>query len=404
MKTKKILTAVFLIVLALFFVLAFAILSKKPSAAQQQMPAPTVTVAKPNKQDVLNYYEFTGQTDAVEEVEIRARVRGYLEKIHFADGADVKKGDLLFEIEQEYYIAKRDQAVAMVKSAQSELRRTKSDLKRIREAIEANAVSEQELTRSISQKNIAEAAVLAAKAALAEAKLNLGYTKIHSPIDGRIGKTMVDTGNLVGVAEPTLLTTVVRLEPIEIYFNVSEDIFLNQIQKNRSNEKSDHKCLIGLTGQEDYPYQGKLNFIDNTVDDSTGTITLRIVVPNKDHTILPGMFARVKLPVKTIKDTLLVLDKALGTDLGGKYLLLVNDKNIVKRRPVTTGQPVGDMRVITSGLKGDETYILEGLQFAYPQSEVNPVPQGQAPPQGMKPGMPSKGPVNQAEQKKENKK
>lgn len=353
----------------------------KPEIPQQQMPTPVVTVDKPQLRTITDYYEFVGTTAPVEEVRIRARVQGYLQQIHFTDGADVGKGDLLFEIERECFQAQRDQAFALLKSSDAELARAEVDLKRVQEAIKTNAVSEQQLTSRRAEHDKAEAAVMANKAALVEAERNLSYTKIYSPIDGKISRRMVDVGNLVGAGEQTLLATLVRLQPIYVMFHVSEGLLLDKLGGGSISPQSPlkfHACFENETG---YPREGLLNYMDNTVDEQTGTILLRGELPNAEKKILPGMFARVRVPVGTIEDAVLVNDRAIGTDIGGKYMLLVNQENKVERRPVTIGQQIGEMRVITSGLSAEETYILKGLQFVFPGMEVTPVMNGAEPPQ-----------------------
>lgn len=382
MKLKKILvTVVSLLVIAGVGFGLFKLFTTKPDFAQPPMPTPIVTVAKPQTRAITDYHEFTGATSAVEQVDIRARVRGYLEKIHFVDGSDVRMGDLLFEIEPETFQAQRDQAFALLKSSEAELLRAELDLNRVLEAVKTNAVSQQQVTTRQAEHDKANASVMAYKAALAEAEYNLSYTRIHCPIDGRISRRMVDVGNLVGAGEQTLLATVVKLQPIYVSFDVSEGLLLEKLGMNSINAQSAIKFHVGLENESDYPHEGLLNYMDNMVDADTGTILLRGELPNSDMRMLPGMFVRVKVPVGAESDAVLVDERALGTDLGGKYLLLVGKDNIVERRPVVIGREIDRMRVVKSGLSTEDTYILKGLQFVFPGMEVSPQPAGAEQPQ-----------------------
>ena len=386
MKLKNILfTVVSLLVIAGIGFGLFKLFTTRGEIVQPPMPSPIVTVAKPQIRTITDYHEFTGVTNAVEQVQIRARVQGYLTKIDFVDGSDVQKGDLLFEIEPDTFQAQRDRAYALLKSSEAEVLRAELDLNRVREAVKTNAVSQQQVTTRQAEYDKANASVMAYKAALAEADYNLGYTKIRSPIDGRISRRMVDVGNLVGAGEQTLLATVVKLQPIYVSFDVSEGLLLKKLGKDSLNTQSATKFYVGLENDSDYPNEGLLNYMDNTVDADTGTILLRGELPNSDMRMLPGMFVRVKVPVGAQSDAVLVDERALGTDLGGKYLLLVNKDNIVERRPVIIGRQIDRMRVITSGLSTEETYILKGLQFVFPGMEVSPQPAGAQQPQGSNP-------------------
>ena len=380
MKIKKtLITVVCLLIIAGAGYGLYRLFTFKPDFQMPEMPPPTVTVAKPQVRTITDYYEFTGTTAAIETVQVRARVQGYLQKIHFVDGSDIRKGDLLFEIEAESFQAQHDQAFARVKSSEAELVRAELDLKRQEEAIKTNAVSRQQLTTSMADRDKAQALVMADKAALAEAELNLSYTKIRSPIGGRISRRLVDVGNLVGAGEQTLLATVVKFQPIYVNFDVSEGFLLEKLGENFVGGQSAFKFYIGLENETGYPREGVLNYMENTVDAATGTILLRGELPNTNRDILPGMFVRVKVPVGTNVDAVLINQRALGTDIGGKYLLLVDKDNRVERRPVTVARQIDEMRVISSGLSADDRYILKGLQFVFPGMQVSTQPAGQDP-------------------------
>ncbi len=352
----------------------------KPDIQPPQMPPPAVTVAKPVVQAVDEYYDFTGTTEALEQVEIRARVQGFLEKMHFVEGTRVSKGDLLFEIERPAYQAMRDQAWAQLQASKADLARAEVDLQRVEQAVEANAVSQQEVTTKRAQRDQAQAAVTGAKAALKKAEQDLSYTWIRSPIDGRISRRFIDVGNLVGQANQTLLATVVRLKPIYVNFYISEELLSRKLGVKSVGPESTRPFFIGLENEPNFPHKAVLNYMDNTVDSGTGTILLRGELANEAETFLPGMFVRVRLPLGTKSDAVCVYDKALQTDIGGKYLLLVDDEQKVTRRPVKTGRAVGEMRVITSGLTAEDTYIVKGTQFARPGIEVNATAEGKSPP------------------------
>lgn len=344
--------------------------------APPQMPPASVQVAKPVIQDVVNYNEFTGNLVSVESVDIRARVEGLLRRVVFNDGAFVKKGELLFEIEPDTYQADRDRALATLKSAEADLNRAQQDYERLIQAVKSDAVSKQEVGTYKAQRDIAEASVIAAKAALTQAGLNLSYTQIQSPVDGKISRKYVDVGNLVGAGENTLLANVVALDPIYVYFNASESEYLNytkDVRGNLADEPNKLPIYLNLANEEEYAHHGRLDYLDNMVDPETGTIQIRGVIPNPEKKLYPGMFVRIRVPAQTIRDAVLVQEKAIGTDIGGKYLLVVDADNIVRHQPVELGAQQGMLRVITSGLSTDDTYIVSGLQFVYPGSEVRPM-------------------------------
>lgn len=381
----KFLKAIILVVVVILIIASFfgwTLKRMMAGAGMPEQPLPTVEIAKPLIQEVINYNEFSGNLESVESVDIRARVQGYLENVAFKDGAFVKKGDLLFEIEPETYKADRDRALASLKSAEADLNRAQRDYERVQEAVKSDAVSKQEVGTYKAQRDMAEAMVLSAKAALTQAELNLSYTKITSPIDGKISRNYVDAGNLVGAGENTLLANVVKIDPIYVYFNAGESEYLNYIKDVRQSLAQTPDKLpvyLQLANGEEYPHVGRLNYMDNQIDAHTGTLQIRGIVDNPDYQLYPGMFIRIRVPVQTIPDAVLVQEKAIGTDIGGKYMLIVDHENIVRRRPVTLGRQKDQMRVVMSGLSPEETYIVSGLQSAFPGSQVNPIPEGKQP-------------------------
>ncbi len=348
---------------------------------KQQAPPPKppeVTVAKPVVQDVTNYVYFTGYTEARKSVELRARVEGYLEKFSFTPGALVSKGDLLFTIDPKPFEARVAQARAELQTRQAELKLAEAGLKRKQSAFKEKAVSELTVLEAQADYSKSEAEVKGAKAALVDSRLQLAYTKIHAPISGRISRNYVDVGNLVGAGgDKTLLATIVNYAPIYVYFNLDEQSFMLYKQHNRErapDTPADRKpkVFLGLTGEDGYPHEGHGDYLDNTVDLSTGTIQARAIFDNQDLFIEPGQFARVRVPYETIQGALLVPDSALAADQRGRYLLTVNKDNIVEYRPVKTGALVEGLRVITKGITAEDRVVVKGIQRARPGSPVTP--------------------------------
>jgi len=348
-----------------------------------QVVAPTppeVTVSTPTQRDVTLFEEFVGTTQARESVEIRARVQGYLEKMAFEPSSFVRKGEVLFVIEPGPYVAQRDRAAAGLKSAEAGLRRAESDLDRLEQAVKTNAVSEQEVTRARAERDQASASLLEAEAALTTAEIQLGYTTVKAPIDGLVSRNLVDLGNLVGAGEATLLTTVRRIDPIFAYFEVSERFIAAQLDQSGGHrepgtgEDLDATLLLKETGLE---IEGKVDAVDNTVDAATGTIQIRAIFPNPDARVFPGFFVHVRLPGDLIENAVLVEETAIGTDLGGRYVMVVGPDNIVEKRPIEPGPLQDDMtRVVLEGIEPGERYITVGLQRARPGLPVTPVQAG----------------------------
>jgi RND family efflux transporter MFP subunit len=339
-------------------------------------PPPEVTVAMPEVRDVTAFAEFVGTTEAYQSVEIRARVQGYLDRMAFEPSSFVRRGQLLFVIEPEPYEAQRDRAAANLKAAEANLRRAESDLDRLEQAVQTNAVSQQEVTRARAERDQASAAMLEAQAALTNAEIELEYTTLESPIDGLVSRNYVDLGNLVGAGEATLLTTVRRIDPLYAYFEVSERFVARTLQERgghrdpNKGERIPATLLLEETGLE---IEGEIDSLENTVDAATGTIRVRGVFPNPDARVFPGFFVRVRLPGELQEDALVVEETALGTDLGGRYLMIVGEGDIVERRYIEPGQLQGDnTRLILDGLEAGERYIIKGLQRARPGMPVTP--------------------------------
>lgn len=343
-------------------------------AGRPQGPLP-LPVGQAIVRDVTDYIELTGTTQATEKVVVTARVTGYLEQIHFTDGALVEKDQLLFSIEPDAYRARRDEAAARLQAGRAEVQSARQDLDRVVRAVETNAVSKRELTRSQAAYETAQAAVLGFQAALDNAELDLNYTQIKSPIAGRIGRRQVDTGNLVGPNANTVLTTVRRIEPLYVYFHISEHLlkgdFLARLQGR--DDAQPLPFFVGLPNQDGYPYEGTINYVDNTVDSSTGTVYVRGRIPNEDQSLLSGMFVRLRVPISERPQAVLVPEQVIGTDLGGKYLLVLDDDNVLRRRNIELGATIDGLRVVLEGLDGSETFIVSGFHMARPGVPVEPI-------------------------------
>lgn len=366
----------------LMAILAFGVLVAGCGESQQaaQMQAPPVTVSKPEARTIQEYNLFTGSTRAAESADVVARVAGTLESVDFEPSARVSKGDLLFTIEATKYKAAYDSAVAALRSAEADLLRAETELKRVEKASRSRAVSEMDVDRSRADRDMAKARVSSAQASLDEAALNLSYTQVRSPIDGVASRNLVDVGNLVGQSGPTLLTRVNKLQPIYVYFHAPESVVLRYLARHKDNVGRDPhqggvtEARIELANEENYPHVGVIDFIDNEVDRRTGTIELRVRLDNEDHSLFPGLFVRVRVTGQEIPDAVLIPETAVGSDLGGKYVLTIGENNIVEQKYVTLGAPQEDGNVhVQKGLEGTETIVVSGLMFARPGAPVTPL-------------------------------
>jgi RND family efflux transporter MFP subunit len=407
-----------------FFAAGLAVLGCGLAGCGREEPAgapgdaPRVTVSVPVERDVTDYKDFTGRTQAVETVDVRARVWGYLMRINFTDGQEVRKGDVLFKIDPRIYQAELDRAQAAVTSAQAQLAFTDAEYERELSLYRSKAASAEEVESALRDRDRARAQLGVTQADAAQRQLDLSFTDVTAPISGRVSRTQLTLGNLIqgGQANATLLTTIVSLDPMYVYFNIDEQTALHIQQMTREHKfatrhtQERDKALntaslmgmlgagtgrgpllaaasldparrytiipvfLGLASERDYPHQGNIDFVDNKVNPATGTIQVRGVFRNRDRVLSAGLFARVRLPLGAPHPALLVTDRAFGTDQGQKFAYVVNDKNEVVPRPVTLGQVHDGLRVVETGLRAAERVIINGLQRVRPGVVVDPRP------------------------------
>lgn len=332
------------------------------------MAAP-VTVTTAIQKTVQPYGEWTGRFEAPESVEIRARVAGIIEHVDFKAGEKVQRGDVLFTLDSLPFEAELDRAEAQLASAKTQSDWSRAEASRSKRLLEAKATSQQEFDQLYAQQRNAEAAVKAADAAVRLARLNLNYTKVRSPITGRVSRAVVTAGNLVGVGTP-VLTTVVSMEQMHVYFSMSEQAYLNSI--NSLGRGHVIPVSMGLADQQGTPNKGRLDFVDNRVNPSTGTVQARAVFENKEGHWMPGLFARIKVPEGAPTLSIMVPDRAIGTDQSKKVVWVVTPDNKALPRDVTLGAAEGNLRMVTSGLKVGERVIVEGTQRVQPGMLVQP--------------------------------
>jgi membrane fusion protein, multidrug efflux system len=354
-------------------------------------PPPTVTVAKPSTEAVTDYLNFTGNTAPSNSATVVARVEGFLEKVHFTDGSRVKKGDLLFTIQQDQYKAQLQQAQAGLASQQAALRHATTELTRFSALLKEDAATQTQVDQWRYQKESAEAGILNAQAQVELAKLNLSYTTVRAPFGGRVGRHLVNPGNVVGaMGQQTTLAQIDQIDPIYVYFTINERDLLRVIQHQKpaggpTLEQRQVPVYFGLANEDGFPHKGRLDFASINVAPTTGTLQLRGIFPNSDRSVLPGLFARVRIPTIQQRDALLVPGDAVSFDQQGEYVLVVNKQNVVVRRGVKTGPQVGERLVIQEGLKPDDLLIVEGILQAIPGRTVNPQPAAASVPRSLKP-------------------
>lgn len=346
--------------------------------ARAAPPPPTVTVAAPLLQRLTEWDEFTGRFEATASVEVRARVSGYLQAVNFADGTMVKEGDVLFTIDPRPYQAAVDQAAADLANAEARLDLARSQLERAERLVDNSTVSRASYDERVQEERAAEAAVQQATAALAAVKLDLEFTNVRAPISGRVSNRRVDVGNLVtGDPNATLLTTIVALDPIYFVFDMSEADFLayqRAVSEGRLPSTRDNETIVQahLPDEDDvWPYAGTMNFVDNRIDPGSGTIRARALLPNPDLFITPGQFGRLRIPGSNEYEAVLVPDSAITTDQSNRIVMTVAQDGTVVPRSIRPGpsQP-GGLRIVRTGLTGEEKIIINGLMRARPGEKV----------------------------------
>ncbi|MGO8701632.1 MAG: efflux RND transporter periplasmic adaptor subunit [Limisphaerales bacterium] len=347
-----------------------------PAAAPPPSP---VTVSLPISKDVVEWDEYQGWVESVDTVAIRARVGGYLDSIHFKDGAEVKKGDLLFVIDPRPYQADTDRAEADLLQAQTRFELASNDLARAERLLKARAISVEEADARSNAERTAAAAIQSARAAVEIARLNLEYTHITAPISGRIGRRMVTEGNLVNGAmgESTALATIVSLDPIYCRFDADERAILKYLTLSRQGHEENLRggkwpCEIELSSETNFPHKGVLDFVDNQVDPNTGTLRVRGVFANPDRVLQPGFFTRVRVPGSAPYPALLIPDQAIGSDQDQKFVFTVDGQDMVQYTPVKLGPIIDGLRVVREGLHASDAVVVNGLMTIRPGLKVSP--------------------------------
>lgn len=360
--------------------LALVTACSKSNSQPQNPPPPGVTVSTPLEESITRYDEFTGRFRAIERVEVRARVDGYLEEIRFTDGQIVDEGDVLFVIDQRPYKIALEQARADLNNARTRLELARKELKRAKNLRSTGAVSQELIDRRNQEFLSAKAAVSSAEAAVHSAELNLEFTEVKAPVSGKISENFVSTGNLVsgGLSSATLLTRIVSLDPIYFTFEASEDKLIRYMKSGSfkgnvsTTRESFQTVKARLLGEEQFAYEGNLDFIDNEIDESTGTLRVRAVFPNNELLLTPGMFAKARFSATGRQRELLIPDKAIASDQTQRYVLVVDDSSKVSRKFVKTGSLHNeDLRIIEEGLSSTDQVIVDGIGKVQPGQKVN---------------------------------
>ncbi len=386
MNLARVAVSFFLLTRAALWAALFLLVTLVATCGQRQKqaaapPPPAVTVAGPTRRTLFDFDEYVGRFAAVNSVEVRARVSGYLDGVHFTDGQMVKQGDLLFTIDKRPFEYTLEQARANLVTAKSNLAYAESDLKRGQSLVSERTITKQIFEQRSQAFRNAQASVNNAEAALKQAELDLEFTELRAPINGRIGDRRVSPGNLVtgGTSgNTTLLATIVSTDPIYFEFTFDEASYLryerlSKLGSDVASRGASVPVALELIDEKDFDHKGRMNFVDNVIDRSTGTIRARAIFRNPNGVFTPGMFARVRVPASPPYEALLVPDAAIGTEQARKYVLIVNNDNTVVSKYVTLGQIAsGDMRVIKGGIGPDDRVIVKGLMRARPGRKVTP--------------------------------
>jgi RND family efflux transporter MFP subunit len=352
-----------------------------PAPAVTETPPPPVSVSQPVSREVTDYDDYEGRIAAVETVEVRARVRGYIVKVNFKDGDFVKKGDMLFEIDPRPYKASLDAADAQKAGADAALDLAKKEYDRALTLLRSRATSREEVDVWTGKQGVAKADQLKAQASREQAQLDLDFTKIVAPIAGKTSRAQVTQGNLVNATGETLLTTITSVDPMYVYFDVDERSLARYRRYYKKDIKSDKEpsvkelkipIQVGVEGEEGFPQKGVIDFTDNKVNPSTGTIQVRGVLPNEHRLLDAGMRARVRVPVSDAHKAILVTERAIGTDQGLRFVYVVNDKNVVERRDVTLDRRADGLQAVSEGIKPDDLVVVNGIQRVRDGATVDP--------------------------------
>lgn len=375
MKTKPVNVILFL---SLAFGLLTAACHKSPPPASR--PPPTVTANQPAQREVVEWDSYPGRLDAVDMVEVRSRVNGYLQSVNFKDGAEVKKGDVLFVIDPRPYQAELDHAQANLNQMQTRLELAKNEQARAERLLTTKAISEEEADSRTKATREVEATIQSARAMVEAAKLNVDYTRITAPVTGRIGRRLITEGNLVNGSQgmSTLLTTIVSLDPIYCYFDADERAIQKYQKLTREGKQDNFRgglvvCELELANETGFPHKGMLDFLDNAVDSATGTLRVRGSFPNPgpDRVLQPGYFARVRVPGSAKYSALLIPDQAIGTDLGQKFVYVIDQKDTVEYRALKLGPIMDGLRVVREGLGSNDWVVVNGLMSIRPGVKVS---------------------------------
>jgi multidrug efflux system membrane fusion protein len=343
-----------------------------PEATEAAMPAPAVSVAEVIEQKVTEWDELTGRLEAPQSVEIRPRVSGFIDKVAFTEGALVKKGDLLFQIDPRPFEAQVKRLQADLQQARATEQRTASEAQRGERLRANNAISAELADARVSAASEAKSAVAAIQAQLDAAKLDLSFTRVTAPIDGRAGRALITAGNLVNAGD-ALLTTLVSTDKVYAYFEADERTYLKYRDLARNGNRGEQTPVyLGLSNEDDHPHLGHMDFVDNQVDPRTGTIRGRAVFDNRDGQFTPGLYARLKLVGSATYDAVLIKDVAVGTDLGKKFVLVVGEDDTLSYRSIELGPKLEGLRIVRNGLKQGETIVVNGLQRVRPGATVQP--------------------------------
>ena len=350
----------------------FAAMAAACSKPQPVMPPPEVTVAPAIDRSISDYDEFTGHFEAVQSVDVRPRVSGFIERVRFPEGSIVKQGDVLVTIDPRPYEAEVARAAAALEQAKAQQQLARQELDRARRLVNTQAISREELDGRTSGVAGAEAAVRGAEASLRNAQLNLDWTTVRAPISGRVGRAEITAGNLVqsGPPSPSLLTTIVSLDPIYVYFDTDEQAYLKYVGTPGVTRGRSRTVQIGLANETGFTREGTLDFVDNQLDRRAGTIRVRAIVHNPNHELAPGLFARVRLAGGERHAATLIQDQAIGTDQDRKFVLVLKPDSTLEYRAITLGRVVDGLREVQAGLEPGDNIVINGLLRVRPGMKV----------------------------------